>query len=124
MPVVISNYIKHHIQILDDKFLVLAADDIRRHLEDYAEHELNPNLWQGLLDALETEQRERGTRQARKIRLCPACGKPLEVMSITDNQHSLGGFDVIAHCQNCHSDYEWFCDKDGGVSNIKQYFFG
>ena len=124
MPVVISNYIKHQIRILDDKFLVLAADDIRRHLEDYAEHELNPNLWQGLLDALETEQRERATRQARKIRPCPACGKPLEGMSITDNQHSPGGFDVIAHCRNCLTDYEWFCDKDGGVSDMKQYFFG
>ena len=124
MPVVVANYIKRHIRLLDDKFLVLAADDIRRHLEDYAEHELNPNLWQGLLDALETAQRERATRQARKIRPCPACGKPLEGMSITDNQHSPGGFDVIAHCQNCHSDYEWFCDKDGGVSDMKQYFFG
>ena len=58
MPVVVANYIKRHIRLLDDKFLVLAADDIRRHLEDYAEHELNPNLWQGLLDALETESRE------------------------------------------------------------------
>ena len=124
MPVVISNYIKHHIQILDDKFLVLAADDIRRHLEDYAEHELNPNLWQGLLDALETEQRERATRQARKSRSCPVCGRPLEIMSIADNQHSPGGFDVIAHCQNCLADYEWFCDKDGGVSDMKQYFWG
>ena len=63
MPVVVANYIKRHIRLLDDKFLVLAADDIRRHLEDYAEHELNPNLWQGLLDALETAQRERATRQ-------------------------------------------------------------
>ena len=124
MPVVISNYIKHHIQILDDKFLVLAADDIRRHLEDYAEHELNPNLWQGLLDALETEQRARATRQARKSRSCPACGRPLEVTNITANQHSPGGFDVIAHCRNCLADYEWFCDKDGSVSDIKQYFFG
>ena len=122
MPVVVSDYIKRHIQLLDDKFLVLAADDIRRHLEDYAEHEPNPNLWQSLLGALETEQRERATRQARKIRPCPACGKPLEVMSITDNRHSPGGFDVIAHCQNCLSDYEWFCDKDGGVSDMKTVF--
>lgn len=45
-------------------------------------------------------------------------------LSITDNQHSPGGFDVIAHCQNCHSDYEWFCDKDGGTSDMKKYFFG
>ena len=124
MPAVVSDYIKRHIRFLDDKFLALAADDIRRHLEDYAEHEPNPNLWHGLLGTLETEQRERATRKARKNRLCPACGKPLAVMSITDNQHSPGGFDVIAHCQNCHSDYEWFCDKDGGVSDIKQYFFG
>ena len=124
MPVVVSGYIKRHLRLLDDKFLVLAADDIRRHLEDYAEHELNPNLWQSLLGALETEQEERATRKARKIRLCPACGNPLEVMSITDNQHSPGGFDVIAHCYNCLSDYEWFCDKDGGVSDMKQYFFG
>ena len=124
MPMVVADYIKRHIQLLDDKFLVLAADEIRRHLEDYAEYEPNPNLWQSLLDALKTEQGARATRKARKIRLCPACGKPLEVMSITDNQHSPGGFDVIAHCQNCHSDYEWFCDKDGGVSDMKQYFFG
>ena len=76
MPVVVANYIKRHIRLLDDKFLVLAADDIRRHLEDYAEHEPNPNLWQGLFDALETEQRARATRQARKIKSCPTCGKP------------------------------------------------
>jgi hypothetical protein len=121
---VVADYIKRHIQLLDDKFLVLAADEIRRHFEDYAEHELNPNLWQGLLDALETEQRERATCQARKVKPCPICGKPLEVMSITDNRHSPGGFDVIAHCRNCLTDYEWFCDKDGGVSDMKQYFFG
>ena len=36
MPVVVSDYIKRHIRLLDDKFLVLAADDIRRYLEDYA----------------------------------------------------------------------------------------
>lgn len=124
MPAVVFDYIKRHIRFLDDKFHVLAADDIQRCLEDYAEHELNPNLWQGLLDALETEQRERATRKARKIRPCPACGKPLEVMSITDDRHSPGGFDVIAHCRNCLTDYEWFCDKDGGVSDMKQYFFG
>ena len=124
MPVVVSGYIKRHLRLLDDKFLALATDDIRQHLENYAEHEMNPNLWHGLLGALETEQRERAHHQARKIRPCPTCGKPLEVMSITDNQHSPGRFDVIAHCPNCHSDYEWFCDKDGGVSDVKQYFFG
>ena len=124
MPAVVSDYIKRHLRFLDDKFLALAADDIQRHLEDYAEHEPNLNLWQNLLCALETEQRARATRQARKIRPCPACGKPLEVMSITDNRPSPGGFDVIAHCRNCLSDYEWFCDKDGGVSDMKQYFFG
>ena len=75
MPAVVSGYIKRHIRFLDDKFLALAADDIRRHLEDYAEHEPNPNLWQGLFDAFETEQRARATRQARKIRSCPPCGK-------------------------------------------------
>jgi len=75
MPAVVSDYIKRHIRFLDDKFLALAADDIRRHLEDYAEHEPNPNLWQGLFDALEAKQRARATRQARKIRSCPPCGK-------------------------------------------------
>ena len=123
MPSVIADYIKRHLQLLDDKFLTLAADDIQRYLEDYAEHESNPDLWQNLLDALETEQRDRAARQARKIRPCPTCGKPLEIMSIADNRHSPGGFDVIAHCQNCLADYEWFCDKDGSVSDMKQYFF-
>ena len=76
MPAVFSDYIKRHIRFLDDKFLALAADDIRRHLEDYAEHEPNPNLWQGLFDALETEQRARATHQAREIMPGPTCGKP------------------------------------------------
>lgn len=124
MPSVAADYIKRHLQLLDDKFLVLAADDIRQHLEDYAEHEPNLNLWLGLLDALETERSDRGARQASKIRPCPTCGKPLEIMSIADSWHSPGGFDVIAHCRNCLSDYEWFCDKDGSISDMKQYFFG
>ena len=124
MPSVVADYIKRHLQLLDDKFLTLAADDIQRYLEDYAEHEANSDLWQNLLDALETERSDRGARQASKIRPCPTCGKPLEVMSIADSWHSPGGFDVIAHCRGCRSDYEWFCDKDGSVSNMKQYFFG
>lgn len=76
IPMIVADYIKRHIQLLDGKFLVLAADDIRRHLEDYAEHESNPNLWQSLLGVFETEQRERATHQARKSISCPACGKP------------------------------------------------
>lgn len=124
MPSVIADYIKRHLPHLDDKFLTLAANDIQRYLEDYAEHEANSDLWQNLLDALETEQRDRATRQARKIRPCPTCGKPLEIMSIADSWHSPSGFDVIAHCRNCHSDYEWFCDKNGSISDMKQYFFG
>ena len=124
MPSVAADYIKRHLQLLDDKFLVLAADDIRQHLEDYAEHEPNLNLWLGLLDALETERSDRGARQASKIRPCPTCGKPLEIMSIADSWHSPGGFDVIAHCRNCLSDYEWLCDMDGSISDMKQYFFG
>ena len=124
MPSVIADYIKRHLQLLDDKFLTLAADDIQRYLEDYAEHKANSDLWQNLLDALETEQRDRAARQARKIRPCPTCGKPLEVMSIADSWHSPGGFDVIAHCRGCRSDSEWYCDKDGSVSDMNQYFFG
>ena len=124
MSSVVADYLKRHIQLLDNKFLTLAADDIQRYLEDYAEHESNPDLWQNLLDALETERSDRGARQASKIRPCPTCGKPLEIMSIADSWHSPGGFDVIAHCRNCLSDYEWFCDKDGSISDMKQYFFG
>ena len=41
MPSVVADYIKRHLQLLDDKFLTLAANDIRRYLEDYAEHESN-----------------------------------------------------------------------------------
>lgn len=124
MPMVVADYIKRHIHLLDDKFLVLAADDIRRHFEEYREHEPNPYLWQELLEALEAQRRERNTRPAKKVRPCPTCGKPLEVMSTADNKHSPGGFDVIAHCWSCDSDFEWFCDKDGGISEMKRYFFG
>ena len=59
MPSVVADYIKRHLQLLDDKFLTLAANDIRQYLEDYAEHGANSDLWQDLLDALETEQRSR-----------------------------------------------------------------
>ena len=120
MPLVVTDYIKRHIRLLDDKFLVLAANDIWRHFEDYGEHEPNPALWQELLEALETERRDRITRPAKKSRACPVCGMPLKIKSITDNEHSPNGLDVIAHCENCNSDYMWFCDRDGVMSEIEK----
>ena len=57
VPVAGPDYIKRHIRLLYDKFLVLAVDNIRRYLEDYAEYEANPNLWQYFLDGLKIEQR-------------------------------------------------------------------
>lgn len=120
MPLVVTDYIKRHIWLLDDKFLVLAANDIRRHFKDYGEHEPNLALWQSLLETLETAQRDRITRPAKKSRVCPVCGMPLNVVSITDNEHSPSGFDVIAHCESCNSDYMWFYYKDGVMSEMKK----
>lgn len=120
MPLVVAGYIKRHIRLLDDKFLVLAANDIRRHFGDYGEYEPNPELWQGLLETLEAEQRDRITRLAKKSRACPVCGMLLKVVSITENEHSPDGFDVIAHCESCNSDYMWFCYKDGVMSEIEK----
>ena len=120
MPLVVTDYIKRHIRMLDGKFLVLAANNIRHHFEDYGEHEPNLALWQDLLDELETEQRDRITRPARKSRVCPVCGTPLKVVSITGSEHSPDGFDVIAHCERCNSDYMWFCYKDGVMSEMKK----
>ncbi len=120
MPLVVTDYIRRHIRLLDDKFLVLATNDIRCHFEDYGEYEPNPALWQNLLEALEAEQRDKITRPAKKSRICPVCGLPLKVVSITDNEHSPNGFDVIAHCESCNSDYMWFCDKDGIMSELKK----
>lgn len=120
MPLVVTDYIKRHIWLLDDKFLVLAANDIRRHFEDYGEYEPNTALWQELLETLEAEQRDRITRPAKKSRACPACGMPLKVVSITDNEHSPNGFDVIAHCESCNSDYMWFYYKDGVMSEMEK----
>ena len=120
MPLVVTDYIKRHIWLLDDKFLVLAANDIRRHFEDYGEYEPNTALWQELLETLEAEQRDRITRPAKKSRACPVCGMPLKVVSITDNEHSPNGLDVIAHCELCDSDYMWFYYKDGVMSEIEK----
>ena len=120
MPLVVSDYIKRHIWLLDDKFLVLAANDIRRHFEDYGEYEPNTALWQELLETLEADQRDRITRPAKKSRACPVCGMPLKVVSITDNEHSPNGFDVIAHCESCNSDYMWFYYKDGVMSEMEK----
>ena len=120
MPLVVTDYIKRHIRLLDDKFLMLAADDIHRHFEDYKEYEPNPALWQGFLEMLEIEQRDRITRPAKKSRDCPVCGTLLEIKSITDNEHSPSGFDVITHCESCNVDYMWLCYKDGVASEIKK----
>ncbi len=120
MPLAVADYIKRHIRLLDDKFLALAANDIRRHFEDYGEHEPNPELWQDLTEALETERRDRITRPAKKSRACPVCGVPLKVVSIIDNEHSPNGFDVIAHCERCNADYMWLCYKDGIMSEIEK----
>lgn len=120
MPLVVTDYIKRHIRLLDDKSLVLAANDIRCYFEDYGEHELNTAHWQELLEALETERRDRITRSAKKSRACPVCGTLLEIKSIIDNEHSPNGVDVIAHCERCSSDYTWFCGKDGIVSEMKK----
>ena len=120
MPLVVADYIKRHIRLLDNKFLALAANNIRSHFEDYGEYEPNPTLWQELLEALETERRDRITRPAKKSRACPVCGMPLKVVSITGNEHSPNGFDVIAHCESCNSDYTWFCYKDGVMSEIEK----
>lgn len=120
MPLVVADYIKRYIRLLDDKFLVLAADDIHRHFEDNGEYEPNPALWQNLLDELEAERRDRITRPAKKSRDCPVCGTPLKVVSITGSEHSPDGFDVIAHCERCNSDYMWFCYKDGVMSEMKK----
>lgn len=120
MPLVVTDYIKRHIWLLDYKFLVLAANDIRRHFEDYGEYEPNTALWQELLETLEAEQRDRITRPAKKSRACPVCGMPLKVVSITDNEHSPNGFDVIAHCESCNSDYMWFYYKDGVMSEMEK----
>ena len=123
MPQVVADYIRRYIRLLDDKFLVLAANNIRRHLEDYGEHEPNPNLWQGLLVTLEARRRDKATHTEKAARLCPECGKPLQIMSMADNQHRPGGFDVVTHCGNCLSNYEWFRDKHGDDSEMKRYFF-
>ena len=120
MPLVVTDYIKRHIRLLDDKFLVLATNDISRHVADYGEHEPNPTLWQNLLGVLEAEQKDRITRPAKKSRACHVCGMSLKIKCITCNEHSPNGFDVTAHCESCNSDYSWFCDKDGVMSEMKK----
>ena len=51
-------------------------------------------------------------------------GAPLEVMSMADSCLTTGGFDVIAHCRQCTSNYEWYRDSEGNDSEMKRYFFG
>ena len=124
IPQVVVDYIRRYIRLLDDKFLTLDINDIRHHLEDYREHDPNLNLWQGLLTTLKARQNGKTTHAEKAGRPCPACGMPLEIMNVADNQRRPGGFDVIAHCENCLSDYEWFRDKDSNDSEMKRYFFG
>ena len=59
MPLVVTDYIKRHIRLLDGKFLVLATNDIRHHFEDYGEYEPNRRsgriFWRRLKQSREAE---------------------------------------------------------------------
>ena len=103
---------------------MVAVRDIREHLEDYGEHEPLPTLWRNLITTLEARLEEGPASAERCDHPCPQCGEPLEIMSMADSRHTPGGFDVIAHCWSCDSDYEWYCDSDGNDAEIKRYFFG
>ncbi len=120
----VVRYIRRYLRLLDAKTLTLAISDIRSHLADYGEHEPNPDLWQSLLAILEAQQIGELPPPVKSSRSCPSCGAPLEVMSIADSCLTTGGFDVIAHCRQCTSNYEWYRDSDGNDSEMKRYFFG
>ena len=124
IPLTVAQYIRRYLRLLDAKTLTLAIDDIRSHLTDYGEHEPNPELWQNLLAILEAQQKGELPLPEKPHRSCPSCGAPLEVMSIADSCLTTGGFDVIAHCRQCTSNYEWHRDSDGNDSEMKRYFFG
>ena len=124
IPLTVAQYIRRYLRLLDAKTLTLAIDDIRSHLTDYGEHEPNPELWQNLLAILEAQQKGELPPSKKPSRPCPTCGTPLEVMSIADSYLTAGGFDVIAHCRQCTSNYEWFRDSEGNDSEMKRYFFG
>lgn len=120
----VVRYIRRYLRLLDAKTLTLAINDIRSHLTDYGECEPNPDLWQSLLVILEAQQKGELSLPESPRRSCPSCGAPLEVMSIADSYLAAGGFDVIAHCRQCASSYEWYRDSDGNDSEMKRYFFG
>lgn len=120
----VVRYIRRYLRLLDAKTLTLTICDIRSHLADYEEHEPNPNLWRSLLAILEAQQKGELPLPEKPHRSCPSCGAPLEVMSIADSCLTTGGFDVIAHCRQCTSNYEWHRDSDGNDSEMKRYFFG
>lgn len=120
----VAQYIRRYLRLLDTKTLTLAVNDIRSHLTDYGEREPNPDLWQSLLAILEAQQKGELSLPEETSRPCPSCGTPLEVMSIADSCLTSDGFDVIAHCRQCASNYEWYRGSDGNDSEMKRYFFG
>ena len=124
IPLTVAQYIRRDLRLLDAKALALAINDIRSHLTDYGALEPNPELWQNLLSILEAHQKGELPLSEKPSRPCPSCGAPLEVMSIADSYLTTGGFDVIAHCRQCASNYEWFRDSEGNDSEMKRYFFG
>lgn len=120
----VAKYIRRYLRFLDAKTLTLAVKDIRNHLTNHGECEPNPDLWQNLLAILEAQQKGERPLPEKPSRPCPSCGAPLEVMSIADSCLTTGGFDVIAHCRQCTSNYEWYRDREGNDSEMKRYFFG
>ena len=67
------------------------------------------------------------TEEQQPLRVCMNNGKEF-LLFPQDLLAPICDFDfrliLLSAMRYAITDYEWFCDKDGGVSDMKQYFFG
>ena len=54
---------------------------------------------------------------------CPGCGQLMEVKIIAQRSDS-DGVDMIAHCPNCHLDWNGHVDKFGALRTLERHYWG
>ena len=54
---------------------------------------------------------------------CPGCGQLMEVKILTQ-RNDLDGVDLIAHCPNCHLDWNGHIDKFGALQTLERHYWG
>lgn len=65
----------------------------------------------------------RNKKDVIETRNCPECNANLRIM-YTEKNEEKGGYDILAHCEHCHRDWEWYQDPNGHAHEMQRHFWG